>query len=74
MKHILSISNETMQAFKQSLEANRTNYEIISNIEGRTTFILTLGFQNELFYIGASYGINCLGNSVANTEDKTLSN
>jgi len=74
MKHILDISNATMPAFKQALEANKTEFEAISNLDGRTTFILNLKFANELFYLGCSYGINSLSNSVAESHDPVLSN
>jgi len=75
MIHKLSISNETLPAFKDALESNKTDFEVLSNIEeGRTEFVLDLKFANELFYIGASYGINCLSQSIAHTESPTLSN
>jgi len=75
MIHKISIANETLPAFKDSLESNKTDFEVLSNIEeGRTEFLLNLKFANELFYIGASYGINCLSQSVANTYTPNLSN
>jgi len=74
MIHRISIANETMPAFKESLQANKTDFEEISNLDGRTEFILNLKFTNELFYLGVSYGVNCLSNSVANTVSPELSN
>lgn len=74
MTHIISIANETLPAFKDALEANKTDFEVLSNLDGRTEFVLDLKFANELLYIGISYGINCLSQSVANTHSPKLSN
>lgn len=74
MLHKIEIPNETLPAFKEALEANKTTVTESWDTEGRRHFVLDLKFANELFYLGTSYGINALSKSVTEKHDPILSN